>query len=1209
MVDHPPERCYVLEGRVVTMGPEGVLERGAIYVDDGVIEAVQSAGDPVPDEKYRAARRVNTGGTIYPGLIELHNHLAYNAIPLWSVPKRYTNNGQWRGIEPYTARITKPSQVLGQTPGAAEALVRYSECRALLGGTTTTQGITLASAGGITKYYRGLVRNAEDPDHPDLARAGTNIANPTNGGAAKYRDTLDQHRCYLQHLSEGTDDTARGWFQRLQIDDDTWAVTRALGAIHGTALKPEDFEILAAANASMVWSPLSNYLLYGATTDVAAAKTAGVRLCLGADWSPSGSKNLLGELKVAWLASRELGDVFTDRELVEAVTVNPAIALGWEGRLGTIAPGRLADLVVIDGRSDDPYRALIEARETSVTLVVIGGVPRIGQERLMQRFWDDPLDGQPWIDRIRIGRSHRTLYLEHDDDLLDGLPLSRAITELSDAMARLPELAERVDDAIAIAGGNAGDTVTVGGIEEHGTTFRVVPDFEEEDTEIVRHALGFALAAQPYSYWVTDAIDLDPITAVDDRRHVRSLVAAANLPEFIKKELPALLGHPISLPDSAGFLDSAGSAVDPQLVATTTDLRTLLSAFGELTLDDRKRIVDQALVLLVDNYVHLPLKRAMYAVDPVQRLRLLRQRLDETTPEAMPPEMEFHTEITDIFNSLRDLHTGYRLPRPFGDKVAWLPFLVEQIHHHGETAYILAKWVAGAWPDPEMQGARVTHWNGMPIATAVARNGERHVGGNPAARHAHGLNRLTVRPIARGLPPDEEWVTIRWVDEDGDTHDHTETWLVFAPGATVGPGALTAESAAVGIDDHGDDIQQARKVLYAPQVAMAERTGDGQFLDAPLGDAAAGLESHMPGVFRAMEVRRSDTASDDPAFGYIRIFTFNVPAAEPFVDEFLRLARLLPDTGLVIDVRGNAGGLIFAAEELLQVLTPQQIEPEPAQFVNTPLNLRISRRHRPSTSVPGLSLDPWVTSMEDAIRTGATYSHGFPITSAQNANRLGQRYHGPVVLVADGLSYSATDMFAAGFQDHGIGTVVGVGGATGAGGANVWSHAFLRRLAEPTDADARPSPYEALPSGADLRVAIRRTTRVRTNAGNVLEDIGVVPDQVHQMTRADVMEGNRDLIDTAIAALAAGQRHSIAISAVRRHRDRAPSVTIRTVNVDRIDARVNGRWLRTRDVRRGRATLDFAEVLRFGTGPEIDLDVQGYAGEALVAALRDKVLT
>ena len=45
--------------------------------------------------------------------------------------------------------------------------------------------------------------------------------------------------------------------------------------------------------------PVLQPWLYRDTTDVLAARAAGVGICLGADWSPSGSKNLLGELKVA----------------------------------------------------------------------------------------------------------------------------------------------------------------------------------------------------------------------------------------------------------------------------------------------------------------------------------------------------------------------------------------------------------------------------------------------------------------------------------------------------------------------------------------------------------------------------------------------------------------------------------------------------------------------------------------------------------------------------------------------------------------------------------------------------------------------------------------------------------------------------------------------------------------------------------------------
>ena len=160
------------------MSERGVITDGAVYVDAGTIEHVRQRTAKLPDSKYRGAARIRTGGTIFPGFIELHNHLAYNAMSLWDVPTRYTNNGKWRGTEPYTRRITQPSQVLGQSNGAAQALVRYTECRALLGGTTCSQGLTLANAGGVTKLYAGLLRNPEAPDDPRLPPAGTNIANP-----------------------------------------------------------------------------------------------------------------------------------------------------------------------------------------------------------------------------------------------------------------------------------------------------------------------------------------------------------------------------------------------------------------------------------------------------------------------------------------------------------------------------------------------------------------------------------------------------------------------------------------------------------------------------------------------------------------------------------------------------------------------------------------------------------------------------------------------------------------------------------------------------------------------------------------------------------------------------------------------------------------------------------------------------------------------
>ena len=126
------------------------------------------------------------------------------------------------------------------------------------------------------------------------------------------------------------------------------------------------------------------------------------------------------------------------------------------------------------------------------------------------------------------------------------------------------------------------------------------------------------------------------------------------------------------------FLQEAAEPVRAHLAASTT-LSAFLRTAGTLTLEERRLIVGQALVLLGQNYVHLPLKTAMHAVSPVQRLRVLRLPLERQTQATMPPEWLFHAEVSEIFHSVRDLHTNYLLPEPLAGKAAFLPFLVEEL--------------------------------------------------------------------------------------------------------------------------------------------------------------------------------------------------------------------------------------------------------------------------------------------------------------------------------------------------------------------------------------------------------------------------------------------------------------------------------------------------------------------------------------------------
>ena len=153
------------------------------------------------------------------------------------------------------------------------------------------------------------------------------------------------------------------------------------------------------------------------------------------------------------------------------------------------------------------------------------------------------------------------------------------------------------------------------------------------------------------------------------------------------------------------FLANTAEPVREHLAASV-DLHEFLQTAGTLTLEERRLLIDQALVLLDQNYVHLPLKVAMHAVNPVQRLRLLRARLERQTAETMDSETRFHAEMSEIFHSVRDLHTNYLLPSPFAGKIAYLPFQVEEYIEGGERRYVVSRLVQGYSAPGLLQASR-----------------------------------------------------------------------------------------------------------------------------------------------------------------------------------------------------------------------------------------------------------------------------------------------------------------------------------------------------------------------------------------------------------------------------------------------------------------------------------------------------------------------
>ena len=390
---------FVLRGTAVTMAHDGaVLPGAAVYVgDDGLIAAVAPV-DAVP-AGFENAPRIAAGGLIYPGLIDLHNHLMYNSLPLWTEPARkvpWTSHNQWGGAPTYSSRISQPARLLGAAAG--RALLRYVETRAIVGGTTSIQG----NPRGAVPPDNDLVRNVDSEKlgtHEDFVRVSTWVAE--NAAAlAPYASAVAAGHGFIAHSAEGSDPKLRSEFRLLE---DVGVVRPQLVAIHGTALNADDFSAMQAGNSSLVWSPFSNLWLYGATADVKTAHAIGVRLCLGSDWGPSGTRNVLWELKVADLWNKSEG-VFTDEDLVRMLTSNPGDALTevWPRPVGRLERGALADLIVVRRSALDPYRSLIEATEADIRLVVVGGRARYGLRSLMT-----PL--APTATPIMVGRLSRAI--------------------------------------------------------------------------------------------------------------------------------------------------------------------------------------------------------------------------------------------------------------------------------------------------------------------------------------------------------------------------------------------------------------------------------------------------------------------------------------------------------------------------------------------------------------------------------------------------------------------------------------------------------------------------------------------------------------------------------------------------------------------------------------------------------------------------------
>lgn len=388
--DAQNEQRFTLKGTIVT--PTQVLSDGSISIIGGQIEDVGATVAGAQDSI------VETDSFIFPGLIDLHDHITWNLLPRWKPNQLFRNRYEWQQTAGYSIALDEPHYAISADHELACDADRFGEIKAIVGGATSVVGGLAPTHGtndnacilGLTRnldIYAGFadsVLNKEKlwyvifPFEMSLAATAA-VRSGLDSGAVK---------ALLVHAGEGkpTDAAAAREFAMLDKGGDGF-LRPGVSVIHGVAFNAADFKKMAKAGVGLIWSPRSNIELYGATADVSSAKGAGVKIALAPDWSPTGSDGMIEELKYAstWNAA-QYPPVFSNAELVRMVTLVPAQLAGTDKQIGSLSKGMYADLLLIRKSATDAYQALLHVSPVDIRLVVIGGVPTYGDPDLMDKL-------------------------------------------------------------------------------------------------------------------------------------------------------------------------------------------------------------------------------------------------------------------------------------------------------------------------------------------------------------------------------------------------------------------------------------------------------------------------------------------------------------------------------------------------------------------------------------------------------------------------------------------------------------------------------------------------------------------------------------------------------------------------------------------------------------------------------------------------------
>ncbi len=369
---------HLIEARwVIPVVPRGLVqEHAAVVVNHGAIIAVM----PIVEarQRYRAEKTTCLHHhALIPGLVNLHVHAAMSLmrgladdLPLmdwlnqhiWpaesrAVSERFVRDGTLLACAEMLRGGTTCFNDMYFFPQAAAEAVDRSGMRACLG-LVMLEFPSSYAADADDYLHKGLLARDALRGHERITtclapHAPYTVSDRTFEKVLTYADQLGLG-LHL-HLHETRDEIARSESQHGLRPMKRMEALGLLGpnmtAAHCVHLTQGEIETLAEQGCHIAHCPTSNLKLGSGIAPVPEMLKAGVNVGLGTDGAASNNRlDIFAEMRMAALLAKAGGDAacLPAAEALEMATINGAKALGLDHRIGSIEPGKLADLVAVD---------------------------------------------------------------------------------------------------------------------------------------------------------------------------------------------------------------------------------------------------------------------------------------------------------------------------------------------------------------------------------------------------------------------------------------------------------------------------------------------------------------------------------------------------------------------------------------------------------------------------------------------------------------------------------------------------------------------------------------------------------------------------------------------------------------------------------------------------------------------------------------------